>query len=108
MNYVLLPRAERDLDEIADWYAGEGGLELALGFFDAAHKTFSKIAAHPEIGWRCRLRQPSLQSARVFLVESPFNRILIFYRTTSATVEVLRVVHGWQDLEQLFDRPDAE
>ena len=104
MNYVLLPRAERDLDEIADWYAGEGGgLELALGFFDAVHKTFSKIAAHPEIGWRCRLRQPSLQSAQVFLVESPFNRILIFYRTTSATVEVLRVVHGWQ-----VDRPDAE
>ena len=71
-------------------------------------KTLSDIAANPHIGWRCRLRHLSLRSTRVFLIEAPFEKILIFYRIASNGVDVVRVLHGSQGLEQLFDREGAE
>jgi plasmid stabilization system protein ParE len=37
-GYVVRPRADRDLDEIADYLAGKAGLDTALRFYTSAHK----------------------------------------------------------------------
>lgn len=52
MTYRVLPAANRDLDEQADYLATNASLETALRFYDAAHSTFEKIAQMPGIGER--------------------------------------------------------
>jgi len=41
------------------------------------------------------------RSARVFRVRG-FEKVLIFYRPSRQRIEILRVLHGSQDLEALF------
>jgi toxin ParE1/3/4 len=78
-------------------------MELGLRFLEAAHETFALFATQPDMGWKSKLRHPSLRSMRVFSVGG-FEKILIFYRPGPGTVEVVRVLHGSQDLEALFQR----
>jgi toxin ParE1/3/4 len=101
--YSLRPRADRDLDDYADYLAAEAGLEIALRFFSAAQETFLLLAAQPNMGWRSRLKHEALKSMRVFRVGG-FERMLIFYRPESSGIEILRVVHGSRNLQALFRR----
>jgi toxin ParE1/3/4 len=100
-SYGIRPRADRDLDEIANYYVDESGLDLGLRFLAAAEKTFELLASQPRIGWRCRLTHPALRTARVFFVEG-FPKILVFYRPSPAPIEILRVLHGSRNLEAVF------
>ena len=102
-RYVVLPRADEDLDEQADYLTVEANIGVALRFLEAAHDTFALLSSHPEMGWQCRLRHPGLASARVFRVKG-FEKILIFYRLSRDRIEILRVLHGSQDLEALFEK----
>jgi plasmid stabilization system protein ParE len=45
-----------------------------------------------------------LRTARVFRVSARFENYLIFYVPFQDYVEILRVVHGSQDLEALFGK----
>ena len=47
-------------------------------------------------------------AARTFRVSTRFERHLIFYQPDSGRIEILRVVHGWRDLQELFDREGFE
>lgn len=101
--YVVRPRADRDLEEQAYYYAAEGSPELGHRFLVAAHETFTLLATHPEMGWRRRLNHPALESLRIFRV-SGFERVLILYLPISGGVDILRVVHGSRNLQALLLR----
>ena len=102
-RYVVLPKADQDLDSIADYLADHGGLDVGLRFLAAAEETFALLAAHPGMGWKSKLTHPALSSVRVFMV-SAFENTLVFYRPESDCVTILRVLHGSRDLEALFER----
>ena len=45
VRYLVKPKADRDLDNYADYLAEKASLDVALRFFDAAHSTFA-LARH--------------------------------------------------------------
>jgi plasmid stabilization system protein ParE len=75
--------------------------ELGNRFLLAAHRTFALLATQPNMGWPFRLRHPGLKSLRVFRV-SDFEKVLILYLPLADGIDVLRVVHGSQNLKNLF------
>ena len=44
----ILPRADQDVDEAADYYADEGGLDLGLRFLQAVEETFLESNDNPQ------------------------------------------------------------
>lgn len=67
-GYVVRPRADRDLDDIADYLSGKAGLDMALRFLQEAYETIALLSAQVDMGWPCRLKHPDLKSARQFRV----------------------------------------
>jgi toxin ParE1/3/4 len=105
-RFVVKPKADRDLDDYAD-YLAEASLDLALRFFEAASSTFALLATQPNMGWRSRVQFRGLEALRVFRV-SGFEDMLILYRPLSEGVEILRVVHGSRNLRALLRREGIE
>lgn len=106
-RYLIRPKADRDLDDRAYYYATEASPEVGHRFLVAAHNTFALLATHPHMGWRSRLRHRDLDSIRVFRVMS-FKKTLILYRPLPDGVEVLRVVHGSRNVQALLRREGVE
>ena len=106
-RYVLRPRAEQDSDAQAYYYATVAGAEVGHRFLIAAHHTFTLLATHPNMGWQSRLEHAALHHLRVFRVKGS-EKILILYLPMDEGVEVLRVVHGSQDLQTLLRRQGLE
>ena len=102
-SYVVRPRADRDLDEQAHYYATEASAAVGHRFLVAAHDTFALLATQPNMGWQPRLRDPELKYLRVFRVRG-FERILILYMPSADGVEILRVVHGSRNLQAFLSR----
>jgi toxin ParE1/3/4 len=102
-TYSIKPKADRDLDDHADYLAEEASIAVALRFLAAARETFALLSTQPEMGWPALLKHRSLESLRVFRVVG-FERMLILYRPLPDEVEILRVVHGSRHLQALFRR----
>jgi toxin ParE1/3/4 len=102
-RYTVKPKADRDLDDYADYLAREANLDVALNFLSASYETFALLADNPNMGWGSRLKNPAVKTLRVFRV-STFERMLILYRPLSDGVDILRVVHGSRNLRALFRR----
>ena len=94
------------MDEIAGHLAEEADLDTALQFLAEVCETFGLLATQPQMGWLCKVRHPQLLTARTFRVSSRFEKHLIFYQPYSGRIEILGVVHGSQDLEDLFDQEE--
>ena len=101
-SYVVRPRADRDVDEIADYLAEAAGLDTALQFLSEVYETFGLLATQTNMGWACKVAHPTLAGARTFRVSARFEKYLIFYQPYSERIEILRVLDGSQDLEELF------
>jgi len=65
-GYVVRPRADRDIDEIADYLADQAGLDTALRFLDEIYESFSLLATRQKMGWLCKVRDAQSLSARTF------------------------------------------
>ena len=84
-GYVVRPRADRDIDEIA------------IQFLAEIYETFGLLATQQQMGWLCKVRHPQLLTARTFRVSSRFEKHLIFYQPYSGRIEILRAFlrRGW-------------
>ena len=102
-GYLVRPKADRDLEDQAYYYATRANAELGHRFLDAAHDTFALLATQPNMGWRAHLRHTGLESMRVFRVKG-FEKVLILYLPLPDGPEILRVVHGSRNLEALLRR----
>jgi len=98
---VIQPAADRDLDRAADYIAQHQDLDTARRFFQAAEETFRLIATQPEMGRRKDFGNPQLKGVRMCLMKE-FDRHLVFYRPLKGGIEVLRIIHGARDIENLF------
>ncbi|HMD86919.1 MAG TPA: type II toxin-antitoxin system RelE/ParE family toxin [Terriglobia bacterium] len=106
-RYVILPKADQDLNDQAYYLATQANPRVGHNFLLAAHETFSLLATQPNMGWHSRLKSPALASLRVFRV-SGFERLLVLYRPRLDGAEILRVVHASRDLEAFLRRDRAE
>ena len=98
---VIRPAADRDLDEQAEYIAQHQDLATALRFYRAAEETFLLIAAQPKMGWTRDFGNPRLKGVRMCLMKD-FDRHLVFYRPLQGGIEVLRIIHGARNIENLF------
>jgi len=107
IGYIVRPRADRDIDDLADSISEHSNLDNALDFLAEVYVTFSLLASQPEMGWPSKMSAPQLKSARTFRVSDRLSDFLIFYQPHASGVEILRVVHGARDLPALFSQPGA-
>jgi toxin ParE1/3/4 len=105
--YLVRPKADKDLDDQAYYFATQASTNLGHRFLLAAHETFTLLASKPQIGWHPRLMHPDLAPLRVFPV-SNFEKMLALYLPLPNGIEVLRVVHGSRNLRTLLRREGVE
>jgi toxin ParE1/3/4 len=95
MTFRLSKEAAGDLDEIFLYWAQRASLQTADRLLDSIAERFLLLGQHPEAG------KPSPDIApgvRCF----PAGKYLIYYRTTSRTSDILRILHGARDQNQAF------
>ena len=101
LGYTIRPKADVDLDEIADYLTEQSNLDMAVNFLSEARRSFALLASQPGMGWRCKMNNPRLKTVRVFRVSAPFEDYLIFYQAHGKRIDIVRVLHGSQNLEKL-------
>jgi len=101
------PRAKLDLMDCAAYLAEHGSLRVALRFLECAEATFRTLAEHPGFGRMREFGRPELTGLRSFRVQD-FENYLVFYLPREPGIEVVRVLHGAQDLESIFETFDDE
>jgi toxin ParE1/3/4 len=94
VQILRTPEAYGDLEEIWQYLASEGSEAVADGMLDLFEARCSLLSDFPEMG---RQRPEFGSSVRSLSVGS----YLIFYRPFKDGIEVLRVLHGAQDIRSL-------
>jgi toxin ParE1/3/4 len=89
------PAAERDLDEIWDYYAANASSDTASKLLEKIIVAVTRVAVHPFHGRARSDLRPNLRCVRV----SPY---IVFYRTRHQGIEVIRVLHERRDLATLL------
>jgi toxin ParE1/3/4 len=91
---VKRPLAELDLWEIWD-YIADDSLDRADGFLDRIEEKLRSLARSPGIGRRREELLPGLQSF-------PVGNYVVFYRAIEDGIDVIRILHGSRDIEEIF------
>ena len=76
-------------------YIAEDSIANADGFIDKLHEAIRRLGRQPGSG---RPREELASGIRSF----PFRRYVVFYRVVRKEVEVVRVLHGARDIENVF------
>lgn len=93
-HFRLAAQAQIDLDDI--WlFIAEDSLDAADRFHDLLLSKFLVLAEQPMIGRSREDLRPDLQG---FVT----GNYVIFYRDTPEYIEIVRVLHGARDIENLF------
>jgi toxin ParE1/3/4 len=101
-SFVVTPRARADLDACAEYLARDSLLVMER-FLAHAKRTFEYLASNPGVGSTQPSKDRRLRDIRKWAVEG-FPNVLVFYRSTSRGIEIVRVYHAARDPNQLFDR----
>ncbi len=93
MSFRLRPRAETDITEIAQ-YIAEDDPAAARHWIEEVYNRLRQLGETPGMG----VARPGIREGlRIF----PAGRYLVLYRETDEGAEIVRVVHGarqWQEL----------
>ena len=95
------PRARRDIDDIADYLARQR-TDAGRRFYDAAQRTFRRLASMPLVGVPRTFENSPITDLRSWRIRG-FPNFLVFYRPTDDGIEVIRVLHGARDIEAIFE-----
>jgi toxin ParE1/3/4 len=87
-------RAREDLIEIWD-YIADDSIANADAFIDKLYEAIEALGRHPGSGRHRDELAPGIQSF-------PFGRHIIFYRVVTNAIEIVRVLHGARDIENIF------
>lgn len=94
-RYRLTPRAESDLNRIADYTRNRWGRPQMVTYLTALVDRFTWLAEHPKIG---RARPELLAEIRSFREGSH----IIFYRESETGIEIIGVPHMSMDIDTYF------
>jgi toxin ParE1/3/4 len=95
-------QAKFDLINHAVYLVTESSPETADRFVDAAESAFTQLAGQPQMGWQRTFRNHRLSSICVWRVKG-FTDYLIFYLPLDDGVDIIRVLHGKRDLENVLE-----
>jgi toxin ParE1/3/4 len=95
----LRPEADADLDGLIEYYTVVAGAQLTHRFLDCVESTLHQISEFPDSGALVR-PDTGLFSGYRFVVLHGFRQILVFYRNGELHIDVVRVIHGFRDLEE--------
>jgi len=93
---VKRPRAELDLLDIWDYIADES-FDRADDFLDRVDRKLQTLARNPGLG---RRREELLAGLQSF----PVGNYVVFYREIENGIDVIRILHGSRDIEDIFSR----
>lgn len=96
----ILPRAEQDLDEIAEHIARDN-LDAALGLYVAADAAFQRLAEMPGIGATRNYLDSRLTCLRMWPIPH-YPNVLVFYALLGDEVHIVRILHSSRDISSLF------
>ena len=91
---IRTPAAVRDLALIADRIA-QDNLDAALRFYEEVGRVLDLISRHPLMGEGVENLAPGLRRHTV-------GEYLLFYRSVGEQIELIRVLHGARDINELF------
>jgi toxin ParE1/3/4 len=96
---VFRPRASRDLAKHMAYLEHHGSAATANRFEKMLVKTLSRIRAFPELGSPWESVAAPVEHARFRTIER-FRNHVVFYRIVGDTIDVIRVLHSAQNLEE--------
>ena|ERR1700733_7418356 len=96
-----------DFENVFAWYLHEAGVEVALRFQRALDDSLAQLSIQPHLGRRRHFRHPKLRGLRSFLVEHPFEKLLIFYRANDSVLDAVRLMHGARNLPHRLRQPPS-
>jgi toxin ParE1/3/4 len=99
---VLRPRVADDLERQVEYLDQEASPEVGNRYLAAINAAFEQLAGMPGIGTRRDFNNVRLNGLRMWPVPG-FPKYLIFYRFTEETVEIVRVLHGAQNIEHILE-----
>ena len=97
---IVRDRATQDLRQQANYILAMGNRDAAEKFLESAEYTFNQLATTPNIGKILQL--PDILTVRQWRLKN-FKEYLVFYIVHEQQVEILRVLHGARDLENIMD-----
>ncbi|MCC7142219.1 MAG: type II toxin-antitoxin system RelE/ParE family toxin [Candidatus Eisenbacteria bacterium] len=106
LRLIVSEDAERDLDAQFEFLA-DRSLEAAVRLLDAVQAAYARLRAMPEVGSTYSATDPKLPKLRVWPVPD-FPKILIHYRVSAGSVEVVRFLHAAQDRARILGDEDEE
>ena len=99
LSLFITSDARQDTKDIGR-YLEERNPSAARRFARAVGETIQMLCRSPNLGERFRA---DLTGQIRFRTISGFSNYLIFYRQVDTVLEILRVLHGARDYEDLFD-----
>ena len=99
-RYTTSELADQDMVDIGA-YIGRDNLNAALRLIDRFEQTFERLAQTPGMG---RRREELASGLRSF----PVGNYVVFYRPIEDGIEVVRVLHGARNIENLFKSEDED
>ena len=100
------PRARLDLLEQFVYFGEQVGVELAERYFTAVDETCRRLVLHPLSGVLYDSGIERLKGLRRVQVTG-FESYLIFYLAIDRGIDVVRVLHGAQDIDSRFQLEEA-
>jgi toxin ParE1/3/4 len=99
--FTFRPRARLDLGEQFLYLADQATTEVAERYFAAVDETCARLAKQPRSGTPYDAGLARLEGMRRAPV-TRFTAYLVFYLPRAGGIDVIRVLHGAQDIEHLF------
>ncbi|HEX3358631.1 MAG TPA: type II toxin-antitoxin system RelE/ParE family toxin [Tepidisphaeraceae bacterium] len=99
---IRTPQADRDLIEHFARIALDK-IEPAERFIKIAEDSFKLLSEMPGIGRVWDTNNPRLAGTRLYPLPHGYRNYLVFYRIIPNGIEVIRVLQGARDLEDLLD-----
>jgi plasmid stabilization system protein ParE len=96
-----------DFENLFAWYVDKAGEEVAWRFQTSLESSLVKLAIRPDLGRPRHFRHPKLRGLRSFLVEHPFDKIMIFYRANDEVLDAVRLMHGARNLPRRLIEPPS-
>ena len=96
----LRPQARDDIIAAA-LYIADDNQDAADRFLDAVKRTMATLEEMPHMGAPREFDHPDLAGMRFFPV-TDFDNYLIFYVPRNTAIDVVRVLHGSQDIQTIL------
>jgi toxin ParE1/3/4 len=100
-RFRLTLKAQEDLREIRAYIAERGSNRAAARWIGTLRQRFRRLAETPGMGRPRDDLAPDLRSLAV-------GDYLIFYRQERGGIQIVHVLHGARDIEQLFQQEQPE